>query len=214
MNCSKLFGIGLPKTGTSSMAVALNALGIRCLHNPWEFRQQAFAGRYRFNPSDTWDAIVNFGEHFYPQLDAAYPGSKFVLTMREKEEWLHSVRRSMGDTTGFEPPVRPHFRSWLRPSKWLKEAAIHSGKTYRMSHALVRIDIYGCHLFDRDRFSYVYDLHERSVHEYFRGREKDLLILKVSEDNPWEPLCGFLGVQPPDDMPFPHVRRKPTGSGL
>jgi len=212
MNCSKLFGIGLPKTGTSSMAAALNALGTRCLHNPWDFRQQAFAGQYRFTPSDTWDAIVNFGEHFYPQLDVAYPGSKFILTVRDKEEWLRSVRQSMGDTTGFEPPAR-RLISWLRPSRWLTEAAIRRGATYRMCNALVRIDIYGCHRFDAERFSYVYDLHERTVRDYFRGREQDLLIVRLAEGNPWTKLCEFLGVQPPDVL-FPHVRPKPATSYL
>ncbi len=78
-----------------------------------------------------------------------------------------------------------------------------------MSKALVRIDIFGCHKFERERFSWVHELHERTALDYFRQRPGDLLILRVDRGNTWEPLCEFLGLPVPDAA-FPHER--PTSS--
>ena len=58
--------------------------------------------------------LTNFGEHFYPQLDQAYPNSKFILTIRDEETWLVSWKKQIGKSTGDEIGAR-----WRWSRRWL-----------------------------------------------------------------------------------------------
>ncbi|MEO0533807.1 MAG: sulfotransferase family protein [Cyanobacteria bacterium P01_A01_bin.123] len=170
---SKIFNIGLPKTGTVSLNAALVLLGYRSLHNPLDLRFMSYKkGIYNY-PRDDWDAITNFGENFYPQLDRSYPNSKFILTYRSKDTWLKSAENWYS-----QPPAYPP-----RDNK-------------------ARLEIFGCMQFNLDRFSYVYDAHYSSVNAYFKDRPEDLLILNFGKDDLWLKLCGFLDKTIPD-IPFP-----------
>ena len=75
------WGIGLPRTGTKSLARALEILGYEDVrHNP-QFEELA--------------AIKAGTDHgvtiFYKYLDGRCPDSKFVLTDRAVEDWLASM---------------------------------------------------------------------------------------------------------------------------
>ena len=94
---SKIFGIGLPRSGTTSLNSALSIMGYRAIHNPTYFIMDKLNGSYEFE--EPWDALTNFGEHFYPMLDQRYPNSKFILTIRDKEKWLGSCRWKYKDPT-------------------------------------------------------------------------------------------------------------------
>lgn len=87
---SKVFGIGLPRSGTTSLNSALAILGFNAIHHPTYLIMEKLQGSLNFQGD--WDALTNFGEHFYPQLDQMYPNSKFILTIRDKERWLNSCR--------------------------------------------------------------------------------------------------------------------------
>jgi len=47
-----------------------------------------------------------------------------------------------------------------------------------------------------------YREHHKDVYEYFKGREKELLVFDVTQGDSWEKLCTFLEVDIPD-QPFP-----------
>lgn len=96
MSRPKVFCIGLQKTGTSSMRDALEHLGYRV------------AGAFGFNldfetlrASYIQDGLALARTHdavedmpwalMFRELDAAFPGSRFVLTVREEESWLRSI---------------------------------------------------------------------------------------------------------------------------
>jgi glycosyltransferase involved in cell wall biosynthesis len=97
----RVFCIGLNKTGTSSFHAAMGILGLSSLH--WggpEVNQAVRAaldgGRPLLSGLDpTFDAFSDVGllsTHF-DKLDEQYPGSRYVLTVRPVEEWVHSRRR-------------------------------------------------------------------------------------------------------------------------
>src|SRR5690349_19921009 len=92
----KVFGLGLSKTGTSSLSEALNYLGIKTIHYPsdeltW---RELRSGNYRLTLMNEWQGAVDISvAPFYPQLDQAFPQSKFILTVREKEAWLRSCEQ-------------------------------------------------------------------------------------------------------------------------
>ena len=77
---NKVFGIGLSKTGTTSLNTALNLLGIPSIHLPRSLEQiEVFDGA-----TDISVAVA------YQELDRLYPGSKFILTIRHLRSWLRS----------------------------------------------------------------------------------------------------------------------------
>jgi hypothetical protein len=94
----KVFGVGTARTGTSSLGRAFVLLGFR--HTSWDpelweaFERRdyepifAVADRYESFEDGPWN-----GRDFYRVLDARYPRSKFVLTVREPESWLVSHER-------------------------------------------------------------------------------------------------------------------------
>lgn len=95
----KIFCIGFHKTGTSSLAAALKELGFR-VTGPNGIRDPDIANNYwsmveRLVPQ--YDAFQdNPWPVLYRELDVRYPGSRFILTIRETEAWLQSQLRHFG----------------------------------------------------------------------------------------------------------------------
>lgn len=86
----KVLGIGLSKTGTTSLAEALVLLG---LHTDHYF--------YDLDALDTLDAGTDVTvARAYKLLDLKYPASKFVLTVRATGPWLASCRRHFAKMPG------------------------------------------------------------------------------------------------------------------
>jgi Sulfotransferase domain len=97
----RIFGIGLTKTGTASLHAALELLDYRSLH--WGgFETLAEVCRaidesrpmldYLDPELDAFSDIFAITHYFY-LADVQYPGSKFILTVRDLEQWLDSRRR-------------------------------------------------------------------------------------------------------------------------
>jgi hypothetical protein len=207
---NKILGVGLPKTGTTSLKEALTILGYRTVHTP---RQYTYAQSLNIpfckwgtvvssvfknknilksfpevevlkndlKISD-WDAMVNFGEHTYPLLDKELPNSKFILTIRDKKSWLKSVESSF---------------------KTLPEQTGYNDRclgTVRILH------IYHYISYNEDYFSILYDNHLRNVKHYFKDREQDLLTIDICGGEGWSSLCSFLEKDIPD-ISFPYENR-------
>ncbi len=204
---NKIFNIGLPRTGTTSLNQALTILGFTSIHNPKKFRKQALEGRYHF-ADDEWHALTNFGERFYPQLDQAYPNSKFILTVRDETDWLRSWERQIGQSTGDEVPTR---WAWMRSLRlWERKLKRMFAADTRITHMHARIDIFGTYKFHAERCLYVYRLHRKNVLEYFKDRPQDLLVLDICGGDGWEKLCPFLELEEIPKESFP--RKKPAQS--
>jgi hypothetical protein len=48
--------------------------------------------------------------------------------------------------------------------------------------------------------------HNSDVIDYFRGRPKDLLVIDITREGNWEPICSFLD-EPVPASAFPHANR-------
>ncbi|KKM23113.1 hypothetical protein LCGC14_1618500 [marine sediment metagenome] len=79
----KIFGIGLSRTGTTSLAYALKEIGINIVHYPMSEAQL-------FDPENDGACDIPVIT-YYKELDKKFPNSKFIYTFREKEEWLNSM---------------------------------------------------------------------------------------------------------------------------
>lgn len=83
---AKIFGIGLAKTGTTSLNDAFAILGIASVGCP-----ESIASIRRFDAAT--DGIV---ADRFEDLDRTFPGSKFIYTIRDRESWLDSYTRYHG----------------------------------------------------------------------------------------------------------------------
>jgi 3'-phosphoadenosine 5'-phosphosulfate (PAPS) 3'-phosphatase len=173
----KIFGIGLSKTGTTSLAHALGILG---------FKIKDCLGVTHYSPGDlssinsaaleSYDALTDTPiPSFYKELDSRYPGSKFILTIRDIDAWLMSCKKQFND----------------------KLAAKQTG-----AHNHLFLDLYGTIIFDEEKFRAGYLKFVDGVYEYFKERPQDLLVMNVAAGDGWEKLCPFLGKEIPD-APFP-----------
>ena len=103
---AKVFCIGFHKTGTKSLAVALRRLGYRVTgpngRNDPNIDKNVLAMAYRL--VDQFDAFQdNPWPIIYRQLDVKYPGSRFILTLRDSDSWIRSQVRHFGRR---ETPMR------------------------------------------------------------------------------------------------------------
>jgi Sulfotransferase domain len=181
----KVFGLGLSKTGTSSLGEALRILGIRTKHYPHDKETLADlrTGNYKLSILEEYQGVVDIPvAPYYAQLDRIYPNSKFILTVRDKHSWLSSIET--------------HWRS--------RNARMNKDPQFKEFTQFISACVYGSLEYNKDRFLYVYDTHVRNVLDYFRSRPEDLLVLDICGGDEWERLCRFLGLSIPEAR-FPHA---------
>ena len=174
---SKVFGIGLSKTGTTSLSNALQILGYKTKDNMGVIKYAAGdVSSVDLDLVDANDALTDTPiPSFYRELDVRYPGSKFILTVRDSEGWLRSCKKQF----------TPRF------------AGIQTD-----AHKRLFMDLYGTDAFDDRGFAHGYERFVDGAREYFKDRQSDFLIIDIAAGEGWEKLCPFLE-KPVPDIPFP-----------
>jgi hypothetical protein len=178
MNKPYIFGIGLPKTGTSSLTAALNTLGIPTVHNAYHGKKISHILRENRSHDLPWlhplyleyRGFTDFrGEYTYQELYTQYPDSLFIYTHRSLPEWFES-----------------------RANSYRKDIQI-TDELYADDIARVHINM-------------VYEHGERTeaIRKFFRDKPQQYLELDICAGEGWEKLCGFLKVAVPAE-PFPHT---------
>jgi hypothetical protein len=217
-NFNKVFCLGLSRTGTTSLHEAFRMLGLRAVHFPIHLFTQPevlglppFQPAVRLGPYAAWrrgkelkaspvhhdarallegsDAFCDLPVPlFYRELDRMFPGSKFVLTTRDPDSWLESMR-------------------WL-----FKEGAV----LWKRGHVGDELHqrAYGTTVFDQAKLLAAWERHHQEVENFFHHREGDLLRMRVDHgDLRYETLAGFLGMETPLAGPCPRVNEARAVSG-
>jgi|SRR5215472_4293571 len=184
----RVFGIGMHKTATTSLHIALQKLGYESWH--WSSAHVAKAIWREMNEGDRsptmeqYDALCDLPiPLLYRKLDEAYPGSKFILTLRDERKWLEAVMR--------------HFS--VAFNKW------RAGWDNDPFTNIVHQKLYKRTDFEPDVFLERYQRHNAEVLEFFKNRSQDLLVMKMDQGAGWKELCGFLGHEAPADINYPFV---------
>lgn len=184
---TKIFGIGLNKTGTSSLKQAIEILGFGpavsqrevaraglvnevLLRGEYE-RALDWAEEYRVFEDRPWNV-----HDMYRRLDERFPDSRFVLTVRDEENWWRSLERWV---TVVKPESLPRYLVHLALQELDKDAAIESFRRYNAE-----------------------------VVAYFRNTDPDkLMVVDFAAGVGWDALCDFLG-RPTPEVEFPHANRQ------
>jgi hypothetical protein len=186
MDQERIFGIGLSKTGTTSLTRALEILGYETNHFPYSALRYE-GGRLRLDMErlQQWDAVTDSPVAlFYDRLAERFDDAKFILTVRDIDAWLDSCERN---------------HVW--PGDYVRNKGIrkfpHIRKILSLHH-----HVYGSEQFNRATFRDAYEKHVTQVRTYFAGNGHDLLVMDICGGDGWGPLCDYLGVPVPDE-PFP-----------
>jgi hypothetical protein len=197
----RILGVGLSKTGPTSLADAVRVLGFSCINYDQERLTPILLGRDPspdFRVYDDVDAVFDIpSAFFYRELLAAYPASKAILTIREVESWWRSIEAHFNELRPVQPPgLRDFVRAALRGPDTLR--AHQRDLTFRTN---LRNCVYG----STDAREYLFkkryvDHNRRVIADVDPAR---LLVIDVTAGQGWPELCGFLRVPQPD-VPFPH----------
>lgn len=86
----KIFAIGYNKTGTSSLHYLFNSLGFISYHcTDW-------ADCSNLNLLKSYDCFSDRKKIDLPKLDTLFPGSKYILQVRDLESWVYSRLAHIG----------------------------------------------------------------------------------------------------------------------
>ena len=177
----KIVGVGLNKTGTTTLATCFKYWGFRHI----SVDKKAFE-LYQKGDYESLLMIVNRYDTFkdwpwaliYREIDVRFPGTKVILTTRKNPDiWFHSLCKHAVRTGPTE--YRRHIYGYAMPQ----------------GHASEHIAIY--------------ERHNEAVREYFRNRPDDFLEVCWEKGDGWHSLAKFLGLGIPD-IPFPHVNKSST----
>ncbi len=199
---TKIFCIGCNKTGTTSLQKAFQNMGIplgdqynaEWLLQDWANRDFSNIIPYCRTAQVFQDVPFSLPDTF-KAVDQAFPGSRFILTVRDSsEQWYSSL-------------IRFHGKMWANgrvpPTKEDLQAATYLYKGYpwvanRLIFGTPEDDPY-----NKETLLALYENYNAEVLDYFKDRPKDLLVLNLSDPNGYQTFCDFIGETPQaDDFPW------------
>jgi len=193
----KVIGTGLGRTGTNSLRVALNQLGLGPCHHMEEVATQLPV------QVPLWDAAVHGRPDwaaiyagyasavdwptagFFRELFKAYPDAKFVHTERSAESWVASFSETIYALMAGRDQAPPVMQPW-----------------FAMAIPLLAKSGFPMGL-DKADLEKAFNAHNQAVRAAVPAAS--LLVFEVKQG--WEPLCKFLGVPVPA-TPFPKTNNR------
>ena len=194
MKTMHVIGAGVGRTGTYSLKLALNQLGLGPCHHMEEvlfnMPVQVPLWEAALDGHADWEAVFKGYEStvdwptagFFRELNAAFPTAKFVLTVRSPESWADSFSETIYKLLAGRHQAPAEMQDWLTMA-----AGVISKTGFPEG-----LDMAG--------MMQAFNAHNDAVKAAIPADR--LLVYQVKEG--WEPLCVFLGVPVPD-APFPRT---------
>jgi len=192
-----VIGVGVGRTGTYSLRLALNQLGLGPCHHMEDVLQnmprQVPLWVAAVGGSPDWGAIYSgFGSAvdwptagFYRELAAAFPTARFVLTHRSPESWADSFSATIYTLLGKRDQAPLDMRDWLdMASSVIAKNGFRAG-------------------LDRGGLMAAFTAHNEAVRRTIPAGQ----LLEFEVKDGWGPLCEFLGVPVPAG-PFPRSNNR------
>ncbi|HBO13167.1 MAG TPA: hypothetical protein DD491_10325 [Halieaceae bacterium] len=190
----KIIGVGVGRTGTYSLKLAINRLGLGPCHHMEEVLHNmtvqvplwasAVAGQPDWSRIyDGYKSAVDWPTAgFFRELLQAFPDARFVLTHRDPERWAESFGSTIYKLIAGQDQAPEEMRSWLAMAgNVISKTGFPPG-------------------LDRDALAQAFVAHNSAVKATIPADQ--LLVFEVKDG--WEPLCKFLDVPVPDEA-FPRT---------
>lgn len=204
-NDQKLFGIGFPKTGTTSLEIAAEIIGYKvcrgylnsghtnyliALYVHGDFEEIIAITRY-FN---AFFDLPWGGGTLYKTLYEHYPDAHYLLSVRDEQDWYRSLENMLMQFGSDKDSALDH---------------IHKRGAYGASYFFRKYLKLDSLKNNRQTLIDLYNRHNDSVVEFFNKKNKAILVKDFTQSkDSWVSLCDFLGKDNPD-VPFPHRNKGP-----
>lgn len=189
-----VIGAGVGRTGTYSLKLAIDQLGLGRCHHMEEVilnmpaQVPHWAAAVSGHPD--WEAIYKGYESavawptagFFRELHSAYPSAKFVLTLRNPESWAESFSETIYKLVAGRDHAPTEMHAWL-------DMAINVIAKTGFPLGLDKAGLTKAFIAHTDAAKAAIPAHQ-------------LLLYQVKDG--WDPLCAFLGLPVPAD-PFPRT---------
>jgi len=213
----KVFCIGANKTGTSTMEAVFRDLGLRTAPQEEGERAGVQFHRGQFEPlrdyiraHDAFQDAPFSIKTTYAQVDALFPGSRFILTYRPADDWFRSLvsyhAKVMGECDERGRPtaeavrrldyIQPGYVANLAETNWL--ADVTDELEVRKDWSL---------LYDEAHYKALYMRRNRDIVRHFIERPRDLLVIDVTRESDTRRIVDFLGLPAHLVRPMPHMNR-------
>ena len=193
----QVFGVGVGRTGTYSLKLALNQLGLGPCHhmeavvNNMPVQVPLWSAALTERPN--WQAIYHGFESavdwptagFFRELIKAYPSAKYVLTHRNPETWADSFEATIYKLLAGREQAPSEMRAWLEMADGVIAKTGFPGGL------------------DRDDLIRAFVTHNEAVKTTIPADQ--LLVYEVKEG--WAPLCKFLNTLVPAEA-FPRTNNR------
>lgn len=216
----KVFCIGYNKTGTTTMEKVLRDLGYRLPRQSDQEKrvvEELYKGNFRplKKLCQRYEAFQDrpFSQGVtYANVDAMFPSSKFILTVRESEAWFESlvgfhrggILRKAGivEVEDFNEQTLKDKDVYLYKNYMYHAAKRHAGIVigYNMNYDWSLV-------YDRNHRIAEYEARNRGVIEYFQDRRDQLLVIDVSQEGDTSKIVDFLEMSRDNVREMPHTNR-------
>ncbi len=190
----QVIGAGVGRTGTYSLKLAINQLGLGPCHHMEEVLHNMpaqvplwFAA---VNGRPDWQTIYEGFKSavdwptacFFRELIQEFPSAKFILTERDPENWADSFGATIYELLAGKDEGPPEMKEWLEMADGVIAKTGFPGGL------------------DRDGLIRAFVAHNEAVKATIPASQ--LLVYSVKEG--WSPLCEFLNAPVPAE-PFPRT---------
>lgn len=192
----RIIGAGFGRTGTMSLKLALEALDLGPCHHmkhvigdnlQTQLWTDAVAGKPDFDRifADFTSAVDWPSAAFWPDIAAAYPEAKIILSSRSADSWYSSFSETILGIILARDKWPESARAWFEMQEEVIINRSLGGKT------------------DRQGIIAAFEANEAAAKSLIPKNR--LLVFEAK--NGWEPLCAFLG-KPVPSIPFPRTNPK------
>src|SRR4029079_18268422 len=169
----KVFCIGLSKTGTKSLARALEVLGYSTAHWINPFSCEILSQDYLILFDAFSDIPISFK---FERCVAAFPSAKFIYTERPIDSWVNSFQHHFMSAHGCG--------TWSEINELVNRGDSPYGELFRLMHN----ELYLQHATAETAYRH----HEARVLNFFQAeRKQQLLRFNLWNGDGWEKLCEF-----------------------
>ena len=183
----QVIGAGVGRTGTYSLKLAINQLGLGPCHHMEAVLQNMpaqvplWSAAVKGEPD--WNAIYDGFESavdwptaaYFRDLIKAFPSAKFILTERDPDNWADSFGATIYKLLAGLDEGPPEMKAWLdMANDTIDKTGFPAG-------------------LDRDQLAQAFVAHNEAVKATIPADQ--LLTYEVKQG--WAPLCEFLGVPVP-----------------
>ncbi|KJZ69100.1 hypothetical protein HIM_11507 [Hirsutella minnesotensis 3608] len=210
----QVLALGLPRTGSASIAEALTILGykdvyhgLNVLDSPedWSLLGSAADASFSILPTYTgkpfkrkqWDelfgpceAVTDLAAIFATQLIEVYPEAKVILVIRNFDTWFRSIEGGIRLVWSFPFQLAfNHLRPFVNPV--FGEAINKIIEGFFEAKSIGEL---------RQKARMVYDRHHREIRKLVPPNR----LLEYRMGQGWEPICNFLN-KPQPNIVFPRL---------